>query len=255
LKGVDFFWTLALWPHWLIANGVVLFIFLTWDLLAYQREPDRGAFPPRHGSMVIGGGVNFLLLVGILAAVVAQSPTLLGDYRLLFPWPSAIMAAVALASWRWTPRSVRAHNDFNWEALTEVGVLFIGIFVTMVPALALLRANSAVLEFMAPWQYFWLTGILSSMLDNAPTYMTFATLAPGASIAQTSIEHPHILQAISAGAVFMGALTYIGNGPNFMVKSIAESAGYRMPSYFGYLWMASLVLLPVFGLVTWLFFI
>jgi Na+/H+ antiporter NhaD/arsenite permease-like protein len=150
---------------------------------------------------------------------------------------------------------VRAHNDFNWEALTEVGVLFIGIFVTMVPALALLRANSAVLEFMAPWQYFWLTGILSSMLDNAPTYMTFATLAPGASIAQTSIEHPHILQAISAGAVFMGALTYIGNGPNFMVKSIAESAGYRMPSYFGYLWMASLVLLPVFGLVTWLFFI
>jgi Na+/H+ antiporter NhaD/arsenite permease-like protein len=255
LKGVDFFWTLSLWPHWLFANGCVLAIFLAWDSIVYRREPNKEAFPPRHGSIVVGGGINFLFLVGVLAAVLGQSPALLGDYRLVFPWPAIIMSAMAILSWLCTRRSVREHNEFNWEAIIEVAIVFVGIFVTMVPALALLRADRGALGIEKPWQYFWATGVMSSILDNAPTYVAFATAAPGETIAETAHAHPLILQAISAGAVFMGALTYIGNGPNFMVKSIAESAGYRMPSYFGYLLISTLVLGPVFVLVTWLFFL
>ena len=163
---------------------------------------------------------------------------------------------MALLSWFLTPGDLRRRNDFTWDAMIEVAVLFLGIFITMVPALALLTQHRDRLGIEQPWQYFWLTGILSGLLDNAPTYMTFATLAAGGSdFATLSIENKPVLQAISAGAVFMGALTYIGNGPNFMVKAIAEDMGYRMPSFFGYLACASVVLLPIFGLVTLLFFL
>ncbi len=255
LNGVDFFWTLSLWPHWLMANSSVIGIALVWDALAYWREPDRAAFPPRHGSLVIGGSINIVFLAGILAAVLLQSASVAGDLKLERPWPSALMAAMALLSWFFTPPSVRENNQFSFESIIEVTVIFVGIFVTMVPALALLAQHRADLGITRAWQYFWLTGAVSSILDNTPTYMTFATLASGQpDFGPLATQEPLILQAISAGAVFMGAMTYIGNGPNFMFKSIAESFGYPMPSFFGYLAYASVILLPVFVLVAFVFF-
>ena len=255
LHGVDFFWTLSLWPHWLVANGMVLTIALLWDWLAYRREPDASAHPPRHGSFVIGGAINVVFLAGILIAVLLQSETVAGEFALKRPWPSAIMATTAFLSWLCTARSVREHNEFNFAPIIEVAVLFIGIFVTMIPALDLLATFRQHLGGEEPWKYFWLTGLLSAFLDNAPTYMTFATLAAGGQdLAELSQRSPDILRAVSAGAVFMGAMTYIGNGPNFMVKSIAEHADYPMPSFFGYLMYSCLILLPTFVLVTWLFF-
>jgi Na+/H+ antiporter NhaD/arsenite permease-like protein len=165
------------------------------------------------------------------------------------------MTAMALLSWFLTPPALRRENDFNWDAMIEVAVLFVGIFITMVPALALLTEHRDRLGIDQPWQFFWLTGVLSGLLDNAPTYMTFATVAAGGSdFATLSVEKKLVLQAISAGAVFMGALTYIGNGPNFMVKSIAERMDYPMPSFFGYLGYSGAILLPVLALSSWLFF-
>ena len=254
LNGVDFFWTLSLLPHWAVVNGLVLLIHFGWDTLAARREPVREQLP--QGKIRIHGGINFLFLVGILAAVLLQSEGLLGDYRLMQPWPILIMTAMALLSWFLTPREVRQRNDFTWDPMIEVAVLFIGIFITMVPALALLTQHRDQLNITQPWQFFWLTGILSGLLDNAPTYMTFATIAAGGTdFHSMSIDDRPVLQAISAGAVFMGALTYIGNGPNFMVKSIAERMGYPMPSFFGYLGVSSAVLLPVLALATYLFFL
>ena len=165
------------------------------------------------------------------------------------------MAAMALASLLLTPRPLRQANHFTWGPILEVAILFAGIFVTMVPALAILTANRDAFAITQPWQYFWLTGGLSAFLDNAPTYLTFATMAAGSNDFKLLVDHqPLILQAISCGAVFMGALTYIGNGPNFMVKAIADQAGYKTPSFFGFLSYACLILVPVFVLVTFIFF-
>ncbi|MBI2804026.1 MAG: sodium:proton antiporter [Planctomycetes bacterium] len=256
LRGVDFFWTFEnLWQHWLVVNGLVILIAFAWDVVAYWREPDRSAFPPRHGSFVIGGPINLIFLAGILAAVLLQSEVIAGEFKLTRPWPNFIMLAMGILSLLCTRRSVREHNNFAWGPIIEVAVLFAGIFATMIPALALLMHHRGDFGISEPWQFFWLTGALSSWLDNAPTYVAFATLAAGSKhYAELSLQKPHLLQAISAGAVFMGAMTYIGNGPNFMVKSLAEHMGYRMPSFFGYLLYSTLILLPVFGLATLLFF-
>ena len=161
-----------------------------------------------------------------------------------------------------TPKKLRQDNAFTWEPIAEVAILFSGIFVAMVPALELLGAHGEHFGLTQPWQFFWLTGGLSSCLDNAPTYLTFGTIAAGSSdflpLVQNNaggIDGPHVLEAISCGAVLMGALTYIGNGPNFMVKAIAEQAGYKMPSFFGYLLYSYCILLPVFVLVTLCFFV
>jgi Na+/H+ antiporter NhaD/arsenite permease-like protein len=150
---------------------------------------------------------------------------------------------------------VRRGNQFGWGPIVEVAVLFIGIFVTMTPALALVRQHGTRIGLNQPWQFFWLTGLLSALLDNAPTYLTFATLAAGNhDLAWLSVNKPAILAAIACGAVFMGAITYIGNGPNFMVKSIAESSGVKCPSFFGYVVKYAVpILLPLFALVSWLF--
>jgi Na+/H+ antiporter NhaD/arsenite permease-like protein len=139
--------------------------------------------------------------------------------------------------------------------MVEVAVLFFGIFVTMIPALELLRARGGDLGVREPWQFFWATGVLSSFLDNAPTYLTFLALGQGLHMADEVVGVPHaILAAISVGAVFMGANTYIGNAPNFMVKAIAEASRVRMPSFFGYMLYSAGILLPLFAVVTWLFF-
>jgi Na+/H+ antiporter NhaD/arsenite permease-like protein len=256
LNGVDFFWTMSLWPIWLFVNGLVLAVALIWDSIVYAREPNRDHFPARHGSFVVAGRINFLFLAGILAATLLQSTTVAGDYRLERPWPTLLLATMLLLSWLLTARSVREHNHFSWDSIIEVAVLFIGIFVTMVPALAVLTAHRDELGLHEPWQFFWLTGVLSAWLDNAPTYLTIATLAAGGSnLSDLSLQNPQILQAISAGAVFMGALTYIGNGPNFMVKSMAENMGYPMPTFFGYLLYSGLILMPIFALATWFFYL
>jgi Na+/H+ antiporter NhaD/arsenite permease-like protein len=176
------------------------------------------------------------------------------------------MIALAGVSVLATRREVRRRNAFTWGPILEVAALFAGIFITMIPATMLLEAHGAALGVTRPWQYFWATGALSSFLDNAPTYVTFAALAcgsvgPGVCPSAEQLgslargEGLPLLLAISTGAVFMGANSYIGNGPNFMVRAIAEENGYRMPGFFGYMGWAAAILLPIFALVTFLFFI
>jgi Na+/H+ antiporter NhaD/arsenite permease-like protein len=270
LNGVDFAWTFSLWPHWLVANGCVLGIFFVWDAVCWFREPGSTQVD-NAGPIRVTGLINVVFLAGILLAVLLQSKTffkpvadalesagvdMTGVDSLKHPWPTLVMVLMAVWSMLFTRNETRQANEFSWGAIIEVAVLFFGIFLTMVPALVLLKHHGHQFDITHPWHFFWLTGALSSVLDNAPTYMVFAAFGagPNKTLAEFSVDSPLLLQAISAGAVFMGAMTYIGNGPNFMVKSIAESMGYRMPSFFGYVVYSGLVLLPTFVLVTWLFF-
>ncbi len=171
------------------------------------------------------------------------------------PLREITMIALAAASMWWTAQSVRRANHFSFHPIAEVAAVFAGIFATMIPALDLLRANGGALGVREPWQFFWATGSLSSFLDNAPTYLAFLALAQGQGLPPEVVGVSHeVLVAISLGAVFMGANSYIGNGPNFMVRSIAESRGVQMPSFGGYMLYSGGVLLPVFLLVTVLFF-
>ncbi|MBX3400146.1 MAG: sodium:proton antiporter [Gemmataceae bacterium] len=247
LKGVDFFWTARLWPQWLFVNGALLAIFFVWDRRAYAREKPgdirrdiRDVIPLK----VRGLRLNGPLLLGVVAAVLAKK------FVPVFPVSELAMVLLAAISLRKTPRTNRELNKFAWGPIVEVAVLFAGIFVAMVPALALLHKHGAALGVTQPWQFFWITGGLSSVLDNAPTYVTMGELAVVVGglneFRELPAAMPAILSAISCGAVFLGAMTYIGNGPNFMVKAIAEESGYKMPSFFGYLGLAALVLLPVF---------
>jgi Na+/H+ antiporter NhaD/arsenite permease-like protein len=261
LNGVPFTWTLKLWPEFLVVNGTVLGVFFVWDTIAHRHEGAAAeSTKPGSASLRVDGKVNLLLLVGIMAAVLFQSDWLQGLWELF--GGELIMLAMALLSLWLTPRELREANGFTWAPITEVAILFAGIFVTMVPALQLLEVHGHELGLREPWQFFWGTGLLSSALDNAPTYLALATLSAGSNDFNLLVENqvpgldgPRVLQAISVGAVFMGALTYIGNGPNFIVKTIAEQAGYRPPSFFGYILYAVLVLGPVYVLVTLLFFL
>jgi Na+/H+ antiporter NhaD/arsenite permease-like protein len=260
LRGVDFTFPLTLWPHWLLVNGSVIALFFGWDLTCSRREPNALPAPTEDRLLAVRGMVNIALMAGVIAAVLLRSPELGGFLHTLpDPWPEVIpslaMLALTVLSLVLTPRGLRADNGFTWAPLVEVAVLFFGIFVTMVPALVFLERFGADLGVTEPWQYFWATGGLSAFLDNAPTYLAFATIAGhGRPLAELMRQEPAVLRAISAGAVFLGALTYIGNGPNFMVKAIAEDMGYGMPSFFGYLGYSTAILLPIFGLGTWLFF-
>jgi Na+/H+ antiporter NhaD/arsenite permease-like protein len=257
LEGVPFTWTLRMWPHWLFVNGTVLVLFFIWDARTFRREPPGAAAGISAEPLRLSGSVNFLLLGGILAAVLAQSPQLGLPITLKHPWGEISMLLMAALSLTLTPRGLRKENGFTWGPIIEVAVLFAGIFVTMAPALQLLRGRGPELGLneLSPWKYFALTGGLSAFLDNAPTYLALATMAasPGELI-QLADDRTLSLQAISCGAVFMGALTYIGNGPNFMVKAIADGAGYRMPSFFAYLGYSLLILGPILVLVAVLFF-
>ena len=247
LQGVPFTWTFRLWPHWLFMNALLLVAYFVWDTRAYARETaaarrrDRTQLEPLR----VRGALNGLGL-GLVVLSVAV---------LHAPWRElAIMTAAALSMWR-TPTAIRRGNAFTTYPIVEVAVLFFGIFLTMIPALDLLRARGAELGVRAPAQFFWATGALSSFLDNAPTYLTFLALAQGLGLANEVVGVPHsILIAISVGAVAMGANTYIGNAPNFMVKAIAEQAQVRMPSFFGYMIYSGLILIPTFVAVTFVFF-
>ncbi len=245
LRGVPFFWTVAnLWHFWLLGTALVIGIFYLLDRREALREGaarGTGAAEPAHLS--VEGTWNAALLLVVIGAVFLPTP-----------WRETAMAAAAAVSARWTPERIRRDNEFTYHPIVEVAIIFAGIFATMMPALLILKARGGELGVAAPWQFFWTTGALSSFLDNAPTYLTFLSLAQGlpgpSDVAGVSAP---ILRAISAGAVFMGANSYIGNAPNFMVKAIAESAGIRMPSFVGYMAYSALVLLPVFALVTVLF--
>ena len=261
LHKVPFLWTFSLWPQWLVVNGLVLTVFFIWDTLAYRREAPRALQEDarRIRPLQVRGLVNVLFLAGIIGGVLIQGvvPGLLGEWG-----GAAFMLAMALASLKWTPWHLRAANGFSWGPILEVAILFAAIFVTMVPALALLTRHGKDLGVTEPWQFFWLTGLLSGFLDNAPTYLTFATMASGSADFSLLVHNqvpgldgPSILEAISCGAVFMGAFTYIGNGPNFMVKAIADGGGMKTPSFFGYMAYSSLILVPIFALVTFLFFL
>jgi Na+/H+ antiporter NhaD/arsenite permease-like protein len=257
LRGVDFFWTLSLWQEWAVVNALILLVFFICDLVQYRRErPEDIRFDESrvHPLRLRGWKLNGSLMVGVVLCVLSKKY----PNTVTFPLPELGMIAITAFSIGLTPRSVRAANRFTWAPIMEVAVLFAGIFVCMVPALELLQVHGQRFGLTEPWQFFWVTGFLSSGLDNAPTYVTIGTLAvqsAGADgFADLSVKAPLLLAAVSCGSVFMGANTYIGNGPNFMVKAIAENAGYRMPSFFGYMGIAAVVLLPVFALATFVFF-
>jgi Na+/H+ antiporter NhaD/arsenite permease-like protein len=273
LKGVPFEWTFQLWPQWLLVNGLLLVIFNIWDQVLLNREERERPGSQleqvmQHAPLAIKGLHNLLFLAGIVATIYAAGRGLGNDGQ---TWPfgvqEGLMFAIALASYVLTSREIRAGNRFGFSPIIEVAVLFAGIFVTMIPALLILNANGAKLGVNTPGEFFWATGVLSSFLDNAPTYLTFAATACGlygvplegrylAALLEHSsaAETVKVLAAISCGAVFMGANTYIGNGPNFMVKAIAEENGVKMPSFFGYMLYSLGVLIPIFGIVTFVFF-
>jgi Na+/H+ antiporter NhaD/arsenite permease-like protein len=247
LEGVPFLWTFRLFAPWLFTVALVLAIYVVWDRREHAREaPEdlkRDFYEVR--PLRVAGKANLVLLGGVLLAVAF----------LREPWRELAIVALSLASLATTDRELRRANHFNFGPILEVAALFVGIFVTMLPALDILHARGGELGVRAPWQFFWATGTLSSFLDNAPTYLTFLALAQGLRLPAQVVGVPEaILKAISLGAVFMGANTYIGNGPNFMVRSIAEQRGVKMPSFGGYMLYSGAVLVPVMVVVTLVFF-
>jgi len=255
LKGVPFFWTAEyLWMPWLVVVGLLLIVFFVTDTFNFRRAPEVvRELETAHEEFRIDGKRNFFFIAVILAAVFIP-----------VPWREIVMLGAALASWYFTPKQVHEMNHFNLHPVKEVAWLFFGIFGTMIPALDYLQLHSNALGVETPLQFYAFTGILSAVLDNAPTYLTFLAAALGqkglslgdpADVAAFAYSHTPILVAISLGAVFFGAATYIGNGPNFMVKAIAQHAKVETPSFFGYVLRFSIpVLLPILILVGWLFF-
>lgn len=258
LKGVPFFWLIGkAWHIWAVTIGLILIIFYFTDLVNYRkvRGKLREKVEAKGEEAKISGLHNIIFLLIILLAVFINEPKLLRE---------AIMIAAAIGSYFLTKKEVHEQNDFNFLPIKEVAILFAGIFATMVPCLDWLELNAEKLGIKTPGQFYWSTGILSSVLDNAPTYLNFLSASFGLHNLQLDNyshmkifldEHWRYLQAISIGAVFFGANTYIGNGPNFMVKSISEQAGAECPSFFGYIIKYSLpILIPIFALVWWMFF-
>lgn len=332
LQGIPFFWTLThLWPLWVVANGALLAVFFVIDTLDHKKTPRTHENEP--GSVIkIAGLTNFIfigvILVGVFRpsmfdyfALISQGHATVVNFASILISREVLMIAAAVASLKFTPKVIHERNQFTWGPIREVAIIFIGIFSTMVPALAWLESNAAskdgdALPLKTPGQYYFATGVLSSVLDNAPTYLVFLTTRlsmldqehvnmahqevarmtkeqklefdpkgmpddVAKAVEELVHDHPdHILSgkvdrrevelafllgnlalnafivAVSAGAVFFGAATYIGNGPNFMVKSIAESSGVKMPSFFGYILKFTLpILLPILIAVWLIFFV
>ena len=270
LRGIDFFWTAQhIWLQTLIVAALVLAMFVAIDIRLYRHDSSANAAPPQPTAIRVRGGINFALIALIIAAILLSATWRPGIAFELFGTKVALQSLVrdtaivliALLSLWLTPNEHRAINGFTWEPIKEVAKLFAGIFIAIIPVLAMLAAGKDGL--FAPLlsavtagdglphgaAYFWLTGILSAFLDNAPTYLVFFELAGG---------DPHelmgpmagTLAAISMGAVYMGALTYIGNAPNLMIYAIAQEQGIKMPSFFAYMLWAGLVLIPLFLLLT-----
>jgi Na+/H+ antiporter NhaD/arsenite permease-like protein len=257
LNGVPFFWTLqTLWRPWLLVLGLLAAIFFLMDRENFLRAP-RAIRSEETGAEQFS--VEGLGNVAALAAI-------LGSIFLPSPWREVVMATAALCSWYLTPRLIHERNDFSFAPIREVAWLFLGIFLTMMPALDLLGRQAPELAKalgMGPMHFYFATGLLSSVLDNAPTYLAFLSVDAGlnggslnnpADILRIATQAPSNLIAISLGSVFFGAMTYIGNGPNFMVRSIVEGSGVKCPGFFGYILSYALpILLPVLALAGWLF--
>jgi len=261
LRGVPFFWTLThLWPDWLTVVGLLLLVFYVLDTLNFRRAPR----PVREKETAretfrLDGARNAFFVAVILGAVLLRGAGA--------PWgvPELIMAAAAWLAHRFTDQAIRDQNEFSFDPLKEVGWLFLGIFATLVPVIHTLSVHAGKFGHPTDLHYYFMTGSLSAFLDNAPTYLTFLTLAltlhqpplhllDPKDVAQFAANNPHTLAAISLGAVFFGACTYIGNGPNLLVKSIADAAKIRTPSFFGYILGYTLpILLPILLLAGWLF--
>jgi len=279
LKGVPFEWTLSLWPQWLVANIILLVVFNIWDQVAMAREEKERAGSQleevqHHEKVGLDGVHNLLFLLGVVAAIYSSGRGLFNDGK---PWPfgvqEGLMVLLCGLAFVTTSKTNRDKNRFSFGPIIEVAVLFAGIFVTMAPALAILNSwgkgerevFGIAFGLNQSWQFFWATGLLSSVLDNAPTYLTFAATACGLN--KVAVEGSYmreflaigpeavkLLSAISCGAVLMGANTYIGNGPNFMVKAIAEENGIRMPSFFGYMLYSGAILIPTVIVETLIYF-
>jgi len=277
LKGVPFEWTLRLWPQWLTVTAILLAIFNVWDQWALDREERErtGSQLERlmvHEPLRVRGVAAMAGLAGVLLTIVSAGRAAAGGLPWVAGTQEAIIVVLAVAAYIATSREDRERNAFTFGPLIEVAVLFAGIFVTMAPVLEILNAWSqgartvlgAGFGVSQPWEFFWAAGALSSVLDNAPTYLAFAASAAGLQgvpahgpfigALTLDLETARILAAISVGSVFMGANTYIGNAPNFMVKAIAEENGIKMPSFFGYMAYSGGILLPIFVAVTLLFF-
>ncbi len=272
LKGVDFFWTTkAMFIPMLFMVVSLLIIFYIYDSIQYKKE---GELPTATSREKIGlkGSFNLLLILGVVGSVLLSGfwkPHIeFTVYHVHVELQNIIrdilLLCLAYASWKYTAKEIREANEYTWFPIQEVAKLFAGIFITIIPAIAILKAGTegalaAVINSVSSdsgpvnHMYFWLTGILSSFLDNAPTYLVFFNTAGGDAQVLMG-ELSQTLLAISAGAVFMGANTYIGNAPNFMVKSIAESSGIEMPSFFGYFLYSLVILFPLFAIVSLLFF-
>lgn len=282
MRGIPFFWSLHLFPVLLFNMIVLLFAFYHLDMKAYRSDISYGGKPDisKPGtSLTIGGGHNFLFLLMIILAVILSGvlPSLpafqTGNGEAIgipigggevFPLSSLIevilILLAAFLSFRTTDSGIRRKNHFTWGAIEEVAILFIGIFITMQPALMLLKEVGPTLGLTHPAQMFWATGALSSFLDNTPTYLVFLTTAGSLGFTQGMASTVgtipvRMLMAISCGAVFMGANSYIGNAPNFMVKAMADENGIKMPSFFGYIGWSLAFLIPVFLLDTIVFFL
>jgi Na+/H+ antiporter NhaD/arsenite permease-like protein len=269
LKGVDFFWTThALGMPTLFLAGTLLAVFFALDWALYRREPTRAAPPAGSAPLSVEGLPNFLLLAGVIGAVLLSGVWNSGiafdiagtHVELEDALRSLALILLGVASLAITPAAVREHNQFHWAPIVEVAKLFAAIFVTIFPVLAILEAGRAgalhgIFELVGDGtgnpdnaMVFWMTGLLSAFLDNAPTYLVFFNLA-GGDAQRLMGEHAQTLAALSMGAVYFGALTYIGNAPNFMIKAIAEDRGVAMPSFFAYAAWAALVMVPLLAAV------
>ncbi|RCW68718.1 sodium:proton antiporter [Pseudorhodoferax soli] len=276
LKGVEFFWTLRnILPETAFMLACLLVLFYVLDSWYYRRE---GVLPvdPTPDTQRLGfdGGINFVLLLAVIGLVLMsglwQSSVVFDVFGTPLPLPSLVrdigLVVVTVLSLKLTAPKVHADNQFSWGPMVEVAKLFAGIFLTIIPVIAMLRAGvdgpfGAVVRAVTgpdgqplPAMYFWATGVLSSFLDNAPTYLVFFNTA-GGDAQQLMTTLAPTLAAISAGAVFMGANSYIGNAPNLMVKAIAEERGVAMPSFFGYMAWSCAVLVPLFVVLTFIFFV
>lgn len=277
LHGVDFFWTFSLLPQMLLVVLILFSIYFIMDTYYYKKE---GVIPPEDGvkePLKLVGIHNFIFLAGIVGAVLVSGVVdwgevnTLGIHRGIQDWArDGFMVLMGLLSLATTSILIREENEFTWFPIKEVAYLFIGIFITMIPCLLILKAGTeGALAFLMetvkePYHYFWVTGVLSAFLDNAPTYLTFFSSAIGSlypnlpeseAVVLLMADKAIYLKAVSIGAVFFGACSYIGNAPNFMVRSIAAEAGTPMPSFFGYIIKYTLIfLLPSFIIVSFIFF-
>lgn len=262
LRGAPFTWFFKLAPEWFVTNVVLLIIYFFVDSYFHKKESPKSLLLDKTviRPIKIQGKINFIWLAGVVLSVAFLNeqylPFIAHSHYYKFIREGAI-GSMAILSMLLTPGLLRVSNNFTWEPIKEVAYLFFGIFITMVPCLLYLETNAKNLGITSVGQFYYFTGLLSSFLDNTPTAVTFHSLALGLNNAATNLVAgipEELLKAISVGSVFFGAMTYIGNGPNFMVKAVAEENNIKMPSFFGYIYKFALpILLPIYILIQLLF--